>query len=187
MKAAEPSIRDRLLGGLAAHVLAHGLAAASLRPLARSAGTSDRMLIYHFGSKGRLLDALLLRLAHDLERALTLALPTGRARSCQALVAEVLALLRSAPLRPYMRVWLEIAAAAAQGQRAQRATGRRILGLFLPWIAARLPARVRARQRTAAALLAVIEGAILLDAVGMSDAADMAVAETARFDRAGGH
>jgi len=32
----------------------------------------------------------------------------------------------------------------------------------------------------------VIEGAILLDAVGMSDVADMAVAETARFDRTGG-
>ena len=40
-------IEDRralLLGKLADHVLAHGLSASSLRPLAKAAGTSDRML-----------------------------------------------------------------------------------------------------------------------------------------------
>ncbi|MFZ9395925.1 MAG: TetR family transcriptional regulator, partial [Erythrobacter sp.] len=47
--------REILLPRLAAHVLAHGLAGASLRPLARAAGTSARMLIYHFGSKERLI------------------------------------------------------------------------------------------------------------------------------------
>ena len=38
--------RTRLLDRLAAHVIAHGLSAASLRPLAKAAGTSDRMLMY---------------------------------------------------------------------------------------------------------------------------------------------
>jgi len=50
-----PMTRDSLLPLLAAHVLTHGLGQASLRPLARAAGTSDRMLLYHFGSKEALM------------------------------------------------------------------------------------------------------------------------------------
>ncbi len=36
-------------------VLGHGLVGLSLRPLAAAIGTSDRMLIYHFGSKEQLI------------------------------------------------------------------------------------------------------------------------------------
>lgn len=50
--------KQTLLPKLAAHVLRHGLGSASLRPLAKAAGTSDRMLIYHFGSKDALVAAL---------------------------------------------------------------------------------------------------------------------------------
>lgn len=40
------------------YVLTHGLIGLSLRPLAAALGTSDRMLIYHFGSKDRLSTAV---------------------------------------------------------------------------------------------------------------------------------
>ena len=46
-----PMTRENLLPLLAAYVLEHGLAGLSLRPLAAAAGTSDRMLLYHFASK----------------------------------------------------------------------------------------------------------------------------------------
>jgi len=36
---------DALIDWLADHVLAHGLSASSLRPLAKAAGTSGRMLL----------------------------------------------------------------------------------------------------------------------------------------------
>ena len=41
------------------HVLEHGLIGLSLRPLAADLGTSDRMLLYHFGSKDELVAAVL--------------------------------------------------------------------------------------------------------------------------------
>lgn len=41
------------------YVLEHGLIGLSLRPLAAELGTSDRMLIYHFGSKDELIAAVL--------------------------------------------------------------------------------------------------------------------------------
>jgi AcrR family transcriptional regulator len=59
-----PMTRDGLLPLLAAHVLAEGLGGASLRPLARAAGTSDRMLLYHFGTKEALITDLLGFIAH---------------------------------------------------------------------------------------------------------------------------
>jgi len=41
------------------YVLEHGLIGLSLRPLAAALGTSDRMLLYHFGSKDALVAAVL--------------------------------------------------------------------------------------------------------------------------------
>jgi AcrR family transcriptional regulator len=51
--------RDVLLDKIVDALLEHGVADLSLRPLAAEVGTSARLLIYHFGSKERLLvDAL---------------------------------------------------------------------------------------------------------------------------------
>jgi len=51
----DPRRRASLLAGAAAHLEAHGLAGFSLRPVAAALGTSPRVLLYHFGSKDRLL------------------------------------------------------------------------------------------------------------------------------------
>ncbi|MBE1490272.1 TetR/AcrR family transcriptional regulator [Plantactinospora soyae] len=51
--------RQALTEAALGYVLVHGLPDLSLRPLAASLDTSDRMLIYHFGSKDGLLDAVL--------------------------------------------------------------------------------------------------------------------------------
>lgn len=50
---AEP--RERLLHAVLDHLGEHGLGDTSLRGLAAAAGTSHRMLSYHFGSRSRLL------------------------------------------------------------------------------------------------------------------------------------
>ncbi|MEU5806682.1 TetR/AcrR family transcriptional regulator [Streptomyces sp. NPDC047718] len=46
--------RRALLHQVRAYVLRNGLAGLSLRPLARALGTSDRMLLYYFGTKERM-------------------------------------------------------------------------------------------------------------------------------------
>ena len=50
----QPEIRDRILDACADHALAHGLPD-RLEPLAAAAGTSTRMLIYHFATRDALL------------------------------------------------------------------------------------------------------------------------------------
>ncbi len=51
--------RDELVQGATDYALEHGLVGLSLRPLAASLGTSDRMLLYHLGSKDELLVAVI--------------------------------------------------------------------------------------------------------------------------------
>ncbi len=61
----QPEIRQRLLDACTEHALADGLPD-RLAPLAAAAGTSDRMLLYHFGSR----DLLRAVLAHARQRQL---------------------------------------------------------------------------------------------------------------------
>lgn len=55
------SRRDELLDEVTDHVLEHGLIGLTLRPLAAAIGTSDRMLIYHFGNRDALVSAVVTR------------------------------------------------------------------------------------------------------------------------------
>ncbi|MGW1892323.1 TetR/AcrR family transcriptional regulator [Streptomyces sp. NPDC002004] len=50
----DPSKRQDLLDRVREYVIHNGLSDLSLRPLARALGTSDRMLLYYFGTKERL-------------------------------------------------------------------------------------------------------------------------------------
>lgn len=51
--------RERILVASLDYVLDRGLVGLSLRPLAASIGTSDRMIIYHFRTKAGLVDAVI--------------------------------------------------------------------------------------------------------------------------------
>ena len=88
----QPEIRQRLLHACTDHVLEHGLPD-RLAPLAAAAGTSPRMLLYHFATKDDLLRAVLRE---------------ARARQRR----DVEQLLRPRPDEPYpatlRRVWTEM-------------------------------------------------------------------------------
>jgi AcrR family transcriptional regulator len=53
-----PGGRDGLLANVVEYLATHGIGNASLRQIATGAGTSHRMLIYHFGSREGLLSAV---------------------------------------------------------------------------------------------------------------------------------
>lgn len=168
--------KDAMVQAMVGHVLQHGLADASLRPLARAAGTSDRMLIYHFGSKQDLIAEILTALGTMYGDTLD-AQMTGRAATRKACLDQLAAISRSAQMRPAMRVWMQILAAAAAGETAYLRVGDRIVGQLLGWIAAHLPADDPDAQGAAQTILVTIEGAIVLDLAGRSDVADAALAK----------
>ncbi len=168
--------KELFLEKMAEHVLRHGLAGASLRPLAKAAGTSDRMLIYHFGSKDGLIAALLSFLAARLAQELETALPAGRAASRAECLTQVVAFLRRPDAAAFGHVWLEILAESNRGKTAFQDTGAKIIDGYLDWVKARLPEDDPDPDAGAATLLCLIEGTIVLDAAGRSNIASNAIA-----------
>jgi AcrR family transcriptional regulator len=168
--------RAVLLDRMADHILAHGISESSLRPLAKAARTSDRMLLYYFSDKAEMITAALahisLRLAAVLgEQGATAPLPIDK------LTPKLFDLLCAESLWPYMRLWLEIASLAAKGDPVCRTVGEGIARGFLDWGKAQLDSPTpEARARDAARLLVTIEGMILLKSVGLDDVCRQAMA-----------
>ncbi len=161
--------QDAMLEKLADYLLEHGLEAASLRPLARAVGTSDRMLIYHFTDKDSLIAATLDRIADRLVGHL------DQQRAPQPLPVEVLQskLLDFAlddAIWPYLRLWLQIAARAAQGAAFYKAVGGQLGQGFIAWIAGQIDAPdEETRTREAARLLVLVEGLVLIKSLGLDE------------------
>ena len=100
--------REELLERSYRYVLEHGVADLSLRPLAAAVGSSPRVLLFLFGSKAGLVQALLARARED-ELALL-----GRARTAGAgtrdpvaVAAEVWAWLAAEEHRALLKLWVE--------------------------------------------------------------------------------
>lgn len=95
------------------YTLAHGLIGLSLRPLAAALGTSDRMLLYHFGTKDTLVAAVL-RESNDRAVAGVLALaPSADLRTA---VHDLWSVVRSPGLEPCTRLYVEAAALGLLGR-----------------------------------------------------------------------
>ena len=171
-----PMTRENLLPLLAAHVLEHGIAGLSLRPLAKAAGTSDRMLLYHFGSKDNLVADLLAFIASGFQLALDEVLPTGRMESRAAVLEAVAAATRSPSFGPYLVLWWQIVAGAAQGEAAYKAAAGAIMDRLFDWLKELLPLGDPAPHEAARHILTLIEGAQMLDAIGRPQFADAALA-----------
>jgi AcrR family transcriptional regulator len=168
--------RAAALARMGEHLLREGLAGASLRALAKAAGTSDRMLLYYVADKDEIVTATLGHVAAHLAALLDAAGSGAGPRPYPVLLDECAAAFRQADFQPFMWLWLELAAAAARGQEPHRAMAGRIADGFLAWAAARLDtADPGEREAQAALLLATVDGLALLQAVGRGAAAGRAL------------
>lgn len=164
-----------LTAQIADHLLAEGLGAASLRTIAAAVGTSDRMLLHYFPDKAALMAAALgevaRRMASALDQVAIEPMPFA------SLVAQLWAVVKTPDFKPYMRLWIEVAAAAGRDEGTYRQIASEIASGFTAWAAGRINVEDDAeRQRLATLLLATIDGLALLDAIGLGDAVDAAVA-----------
>jgi AcrR family transcriptional regulator len=137
-------------------VLSHGLAGLTLRPLAAALGTSDRMVMYHFGSKEHLLACIVERGSERLAASMM-----KRFRPAPKTAYEVILrfwkALTTTETEPYVRLYFELWAAAA-----------------------REPAYAKAAQEISARWLALIESMFI--ATGENLAPGVAVDTLAGLD-----
>src|ERR1700679_4323676 len=129
--------RQAAIDRMADHILLEGLGAATLRPLAAAAGTSDRMLLYYFADKDELLTATLARIATRMVAQLDAAIPAEPRRSFPVLMEQVLVVMASESLRLFMPLWLALAAGAARGLQPHRDVAGEIADGFLAWVTVR--------------------------------------------------
>jgi AcrR family transcriptional regulator len=109
----QPEIKERLLDACTDHALEHGLPD-RLEPLAAAAGTSARMLIYHFGTRDGLLRAVL---EHARQRQLTTFGDLLRVRPDQpytVTLATAWTVMTGPEGRPYLRMFGQLRESAAQ-------------------------------------------------------------------------
>ncbi|WP_304172000.1 TetR/AcrR family transcriptional regulator [Phenylobacterium aquaticum] len=167
--------RAAALALMADHLLAEGLAGASLRPLAKAAGISDRMLLYYFADKEEVLSLTLLTIAGRLQG--DLAAVSSEPVSPRALAPVLWGVLQGPSMKPVMALWLELAAAAARGQEPFVRIGTQIGEGFLDWVEARLAVAPGVdRRATAALVLGVIDGLVMMGGVGQAALAERALA-----------
>ena len=122
--------RETLLAGAAVYVLEHGFSGLSLRPLARALGTSDRMLVYHFGSKEALVRQVMGHLSAGL--AAIVAGNAVHADTAAAVVRMLWEVFRSDLAAPYIRVYLELFALSLHDPELY---GEVVSDLTLTWTA----------------------------------------------------
>jgi AcrR family transcriptional regulator len=153
--------RRELLDALVEEFAAGGIGDRSLRELALALGTSHRMLLHHFGSRGDLLVAVV----EEVERrqmAVLRDLPASPAEGIAAMWADV----RRPELRPVERLFFECYARGAQGEKPY---ARMVPGAVDAWLADVEVMTGGAIDPALARLgLAVIRG-LLLDLVATGD------------------
>ena len=110
------------------YVLSHGLVGLSLRPLAAALSTSDRMLVYHFGSKERLVGAVLDRAQQRL--AASIQLPDPPPSNLTELVDQLWSALRAPEAAQVTRLYLETCVLAVQDPARWRSAPERLRGAW---------------------------------------------------------
>ncbi|WP_433045825.1 TetR family transcriptional regulator [Dactylosporangium sp. CS-033363] len=123
----ERESRDALLARVIEAVARDGLADRSLREIAASAGTSHRMLLYHFGSREGLLAAIVTAIEAQ-QRASMADLAGGDPRD---VMTGLWRQVSSPQLRPFVRLFFEVFALAARGAKD---TGPLLEGLTTTWL-----------------------------------------------------
>lgn len=167
--------RAEIIERLADHVVAHGLSASSLRPLAKAAGTSDRMLLYYFADKAEMMTAALGRIAFRMTMLME-ARKAPEPLPAEQLQPILLEAILDDEMWPYMRVWLEIASLSAKGDPFYRVVGEQLGRGFLGWGAMQIDAPTEAqRQKDAAYLLVLTEGMVVLKSIGLEGVAQKAL------------
>lgn len=154
--------KTRLAEQVAAYLLTHGLSDGGIRALAKAAGTSDRMLIYYFGSKDQLVREAMNLVVANLASQLDMLVGTRR-RSRKRLLEELTVACSDPAFFPMIQVWFEVVGMAARDIGPYKEISHSIAGVFVDWIEKHLTADQR---KDAADVFAHLEGRMLLHVVG---------------------
>lgn len=171
---------DELLKAAVEAALDGGLGELTFGRLAKRIGIADRTLVYYFPTKHDLVEAVLGVLVDRLIERLAAAFGEQR-RAPKELLRTAYPILTEGEADRIFAIWFEFAGQAAVYQEPQRSLAGSMLATWIDWLAERVDARNRAHARTdAIALIATLDGALLMHHLGHVDAARSAIASATR-------
>lgn len=159
---------------LADLALEEGIATLGLRGMAAKIGTSDRMLIYYFGTRDQLIVDVLEQVSTRLS-ALLLRIDDGSRASPGQFLMRVLAMVHDPEIAPFMKLWTEVIARSARGEAPYDRIGPGAVKSWTDWIDSKLaPSPGHTETGRAAALLSIVEGTVLLEMAAPGSTKDVA-------------
>ncbi len=164
--------RDELLEAAAAYLLRNGVAGMSLRPMAAAIDTSARLLIYHFGTKERLLIEAMGLIRQRARADVAAMLRTAPADpDVGRLVREFWRWCTSTRNRPYLRLLFEVQGLALQYPKQYAGYLEGSVGHWIELLTKALaPSLGRRAETTATLIVGTIDG-LLMDYLSTGDLA----------------
>lgn len=129
-----------------------------IRSLAKVAGTSDRMLIYYFGSKDELINQALYVIASGVVYQLDGLLGTHKRLGVQ-LLAECTAVVSHEGFKPAVQLWFELVGLSVRQQEPYASNARQLAQNWIDWVESRLE---EPHEGEAADLYAHLQGRLML-------------------------
>jgi AcrR family transcriptional regulator len=167
--------REDLLDAAVEVVLDVGLAGLTFASVSRRLGIADRTVVYYFPTKDELVSAVLSRTTSQLQELLGTAL--GAAASESVLLQRCWTALSGAAGEAgeaALRVYFESVGLAVRGREPYRSLAESLVSDWTSWIAGRLTGDAATRLDRAGALVATLDGLLLVRAVAGHGPADAA-------------
>lgn len=152
--------KQELVEATIGYLVEHGLADLSLRPLAAAAGTSARLLIYHFGSKERLLAEVLETLQSRLRESFSRLTAAGGSEPAEPPMKTFWKWATARRNFTSVRLLYELQILAAQNPKAYGRYFGRNSRDWIELVRTALPAAERSAE-VATLLVAVFDGLFL--------------------------
>lgn len=150
--------RHEIIEAVSLHLIEHGFQKSGLRAIARSAGMSDRMVMYYFDTKEDLIAAAISAIGENLADEMEQALPPGVSTAPQVLDV-LLGQEQSVEVKAILQLWFEIVGLAVRGDEPYKSTA----SLLLSRSEERIRNKLRSDQKhRAREVLARLEGHLMI-------------------------
>ncbi len=169
----DPRLRATLLAAIVDHVLDAGFADLSLRPLGEAVNASPRAILYHFGSKERLVGAVFEEANRRLVRLLEAWIERSAEHDARTLLLRAWQWLNAPRHDRLLRLLIEAYGLAIRDRKRYAVFLRNAAGAWTDPFTSTLEARGFSHERAGALatlLVAVIRG-LLLDVLATGDRA----------------
>jgi AcrR family transcriptional regulator len=167
--------REEIVAAAAEVALARGIAEVTFGKVAAHLGISDRMVVYYLPTKHDLVLAAASAIAADLQAVLDEAFGSAR-RDPDALVRAAWPVLTAPTSDRVFAVFFEIIGLAAAGRSPFDQLATAMMGAWADWLADRTTGSTPdLRRQRALAVMATLDGLLVLRQTLGADAADAAV------------